>query len=417
MNSIIKNKPGFAIALAFAGMALFSACGPSKQEKDDQQQTLQQENAIDTPAVQLVTIKKGKIASTITIPGELQPYLQTNLYAKLPSYVKTLLVDIGSQVHKGELLVTLEAPEINSQLEEAKSRIQQNKAVYFASKATYDRLYNTSKTPGTVSPNDLENAQAKMQSDSANVEAAKSQYREVEANLQYLQIRAPFDGVITARNINIGAYVGAGPNATQPLLVLEDHHHLRLVISVPENFTEGLSNKDKVNFTVRELPGEKFTASVARLSGAIDERLRAEQLEMDIYNNDNKLLPNMYADVNIPIPVRDSSLLIPKTALEISTEKVFVIEVINNHAKWVDVQKGLQTKDLTEIYGNLKPGDQVVKVATDEIRDGSPVKVTQSSKDSGNAANNESASKDSTGNGNTAAKPDSGSKKNNKAGQ
>jgi RND family efflux transporter MFP subunit len=315
------------------------------------------------------------------------------------------------------LLVTLEAPEINSQLEEAKSRIQQNKAVYFASKATYDRLYNTSKTPGTVSPNDLENAQAKMQSDSANVEAAKSQYREVEANLQYLQIRAPFDGVITARNINIGAYVGAGPNATQPLLVLEDHHHLRLVISVPENFTEGLSNKDKVNFTVRELPGEKFTASVARLSGAIDERLRAEQLEMDIYNNDNKLLPNMYADVNIPIPVRDSSLLIPKTALEISTEKVFVIEVINNHAKWVDVQKGLQTKDLTEIYGNLKPGDQVVKVATDEIRDGSPVKVTQSSKDSGNAANNESASKDSTGNGNTAAKPDSGSKKNNKAGQ
>ena len=324
-----------------------------------------------------------------------------------------MLVDIGSQVHKGQLLVVLEAPEINSQLAEAKSRIQQNKAVYIADKATYDRLYTTSKTPGTVSPNDLEQAQSKMQSDSANVEAARSQYQEVEANLQYLQIRAPFDGVITLRNINLGAYVGPGSGTTQPLLVLEDHKHLRLVISVPENFTGGLNGKDVVSFTVRELQGEKFTATVHRLSGSIDERLRAEQLEMDIYNDNNKLLPNMYADVNVPIPDRDSALLIPKTALDISTEKVFVIKVVNNRAKWVDVQKGLQTKDMTEVYGDLKPGDQVVKVATDEIRDGSPVKVSKATGAS-NAANNESATKDSTGNG-SPAKPDSGAKKGQKA--
>jgi len=408
-----RNSSVITLACVFTGLALFSACGPGKQEKDDQQQTVQQENAIDTPAVQLVTVKKGKLTSNITIPGELTPYLETDIYAKISSYVKTLLVDIGSQVHKGQLLVVLEAPEINSQLAEAKSRIQQNKAVYFASKATYDRLYNTSKTPGTVSPNDIEQARAKMQSDSANVEAARSQYEVVEANLQYLQIRAPFDGVITVRNINLGAYVGPGSGTNQPLLVLEDHKHLRLVISVPENFTAGLNGKDVVSFTVRELEGRKFTAKVDRLAGSIDDKLRAERLEMDVYNDDNKLLPNMYADVNIPIPDRDSAFLIPKTALDISTEKVFVIKVENSHAKWVDVQKGLQTKDMTEVFGDLKEGDQVVKVATDEIRDGSPIKINNA-KNAENASNNESAAKDSTGNGRP-VKPDSAAKKGQKA--
>ena len=145
----------------------------------------------------LVPVEKGKLSSTIAVPGELMPYQEVDLYAKVNSYVKKLLVDIGSEVHQGQLLATLEAPEINSQLAAAQSRIKQQEAIYFASKATYDRLYNTSKTPGTVSQNDLEQAEAKKNSDLANVDAAKSSYKEVAANLNYLQIRAPFDGVIS----------------------------------------------------------------------------------------------------------------------------------------------------------------------------------------------------------------------------
>src|SRR6185437_12798053 len=117
---------------------------------------------------------------------------EVDIYAKITSYVKKLHVDIGSQVHTGDLLATLEAPEINSQLAASQSRIKQQEAVYFASKATYDRLLNTSKTPGTVSQNDLEQAEAKKNSDYANVEAARSSYKEVAANLNYLEIRAPF---------------------------------------------------------------------------------------------------------------------------------------------------------------------------------------------------------------------------------
>ncbi len=358
------------------GTGFLSACGPSKKEKEEQQQTVEQENALDTPTVIIVPIKKGKLTSNITVPGELQPYQQVDLYAKVSSYVKTLLVDIGSQVKQGQLLATLEAPEINSQLEEAKSRISQNKAIYFADKATYDRLVNTAKTPGTISPNDLEQAAAKKSSDSANVEAARSAYREVEAQLAYLQIRAPFDGVVTVRNINLGTYVGpASGGGSQPLFVIEDHKKLRLVISVPEAYTGGLKNKDAVSFTIKERQGKTYTAQVVRLAGALDEKLRSERLEMDVVNTDNSLLPNMYAEVNVPLPARDSALLVPKSAVVTSTEKVFVIKIVDDRAQWVDVEKGLQSGDMTEVYGkNLKPGDEVVKSGSEEIRDCSPIK-------------------------------------------
>jgi len=419
-----KNKTFIALTLLFAATALLSACGPSKEEKEAQQQTVAQENAIDTPGVVPVTVKKGKLTSSITVPGELQPYNTVNLYAKINSYVKNLYVDIGSQVHEGQLLATLEAPEINSQLEASKARIQQFKAVYFADKATYDRLYNTAKTPGTISQNDLDQAKAKVQSDSANIEAAKSELKEVAANLNYLQIRAPFDGVVTLRNINPGTYVGPGSGTNQPLFVVEDHKRLRLVISVPEAFTGGLNGKTHVSFTVRELQGETFEAEVKRLAGALDEHLRSERLEMDVYNDKGNLLPNMYADVNVPLPNRDSAFVLPKTAVVTSTEKVFVITIVDNHAKWVDVQKGLETKDQMEVYGKLNVGDQVVKNGTDEIRDGQPVKITQdktAQAQSSNNAGSEQAGpgsqtgskgaqpllKDSTDNGRKMAKDDS----------
>jgi membrane fusion protein (multidrug efflux system) len=386
--NILKNKSISILALTAISVSLLSACGPDKKEQVEKKQE-QQEAAVDNPAIELAPVIKGKLSTVITIPGELLPYQQVDLYAKINSYVKKLNVDIGSVVHKGELLATLEAPEINSQLLVAQSKIKQQQAVYYASKATYDRLLNTSKTPGTISQNDLEQAEAKKNSDIANVEAAQSAYKEVAANLAYLQIRAPFDGVITLRNVNLGAYVGPGGKSSDPLLVLQDQTRLRLVVSVPEAYTGALSSKDQVSFSVRSLPGQIFKAQVKRIAGALDEKLRAERLEMDVFNNKKQLLPHMYADVNIPIPSNDSTFIVPKSAVVSSTEKVFVIRVINHHAEWVNVQKGFESGDKMEVFGKLNAGDQVVKTATDEIRDGSPVK------DSGAATNAGVAKKDS----------------------
>ncbi|WP_223817984.1 efflux RND transporter periplasmic adaptor subunit [Mucilaginibacter rubeus] len=374
MNKL-KNKSILLLAVLAMAVSSLSACHSDDNEKKEQQEEEQQQAAVETPTVQLVPVTKGRLSSVITIPGELIPYQQVDLYAKTNSYVKKLLVDIGSEVKQGQLLAVLEAPEINSQLASAQSRIKQYEAVYFASKATYDRLVSTSKTPGTVSQNDLEQAEAKKNADQANVDAAKSGLKEVSANLAYLEIRAPFDGVITSRNVNLGAYVGPGGKTTDPLFTVQDQNRMRLVVSVPEIYTGALSNKSEVNFTVRALPSEKFTAQVKRIAGALDEKLRAERLEMDVYNKSKKLIPHMFAEVSVPLPDGDSTYVVPKSAVATSTEKVFVIKVVDHKAVWVDVKKGLTNGDSVEIFGgDLKADDKLVKSASDEIRNGSTLK-------------------------------------------
>ncbi|MES2277980.1 MAG: efflux RND transporter periplasmic adaptor subunit [Bacteroidota bacterium] len=377
----IKNKHITTVLMLAAAFSILSACHSGTKEKTGDADSTAQPAAA---AFEVVVAEKGILSTSLQVPGELVPYQQVDLYAKVNSYVKKMLVDVGSEVQAGQLLVTLEAPEINSQLAGAKSRIAQQQAIYLASKANYDRLLSTSKTPGTISQNDLDQAEARKNADYANVEAAKSASEEITANRNYLEIRAPFSGVITARNVNLGAYVGpSGKGSDQPLLVLQQQNKLRLVISIPESSTGGLSTKDEVSFTVRALPNQKFTAKVARLAGALDDKLRSERLEMDVLNTTKKLLPGMYAEVNLPLPGRDSAFVIPKTALVISTEKVFVIRVVNGKAQWVPVQKGMQAGDKVEVHGDLKAGDELIKSANDEIRDGQDIKVAEGTKPKG----------------------------------
>ena len=335
----------------------------------------EQQAPVSEPVVEAVTLQKGKLSSSLQIPGELMAFQQVDLYAKENSYVRRLYVDVGSEVKAGQLLVSLEAPELNSRLAETQSQLKGQEALYIASKAHYNRLLETSKTPGTISPNDLDQALAKQNSDQAQLEAAKAAYRAVVATRNYLEIRAPFNGVITARNVSPGAYVGpSGKGSELPLLELQEQKKLRLVVSVPEMYTGLLSQQHDVSFTVKSLPNQEFKAAVKRLAGALDTRLRAERLEMDVINNNRQLLPGMYAEVNLPLPAKDSTFVVPTSAVVASTEKVFVIKVADNKAEWVEVQKGREADEKVEIYGKLNPGDKLVAVASDEIRDGAELR-------------------------------------------
>src|SRR6202012_2167421 len=140
-----------------------------------------------------------------------------------------------------------------------------------ADKASYDRVIETAKTPGTISPNDIDQADAKQKSDYAQLEALKAAYNEVAETLKYLEIRAPFDGIISARNTNPGAYVGpGGQGQAQPMFTLTQQKHMRLIVSVPESYSGFLGREDHVTFTTKSLPDRKFTAQVRRLAGALD---------------------------------------------------------------------------------------------------------------------------------------------------
>jgi RND family efflux transporter MFP subunit len=281
---------------------------------------------------------------------------------------------VGSEVKEGQLLASLDAPELTSRLAGAESRWKSQEALYTASKANYDRLLETSKTPGTISQNDLDQALARMNSDFAQLESAKALHREISDARNYLEIRAPFAGVISTRNVNPGAYVGpSGKGSELPLFTLQEQKRLRLVVSVPEAFTAFFEQGDEVDFKVKARSEEVFKASIKRHAGALDTRLRSERVEMDVVNSDKKLLPGMIAEVNIPLEGNDSTFVVPRTAVVNSAEGVFVIRVSNHKAEWVYVRPGRISNGKAEIFGPLRGGDKLVKMANEEIRNGSEI--------------------------------------------
>ncbi|QKZ14933.1 efflux RND transporter periplasmic adaptor subunit [Spirosoma sp. KUDC1026] len=325
-------------------------------------------------ATEVFALQKGKLSSSLQVPGELVAYRDVDIYAKVSGFIKTLYVDIGSEVTQGQLLAVAEAPELNAQLSSAQSKLKAQEALSIASKANYDRILEASKFSGAVSKNDVDQALAKRNADLAQLEAARSAYREVADLRQYLQIRAPFNGVISARNASTGAYIGpSGKGSEFPLFVLTEQKRLRLVISVPEAYTGYVDQNETVSFSVKAFPDRKFTGQVKRQAGALDKRLRSERVEVDVLNNNKKLLPGMIAEVSIPLPTRTSTFIVPKSAVVNSSTGVFVVKVTNNKAEWIPVQKGLEADEKMEVFGKLNEGDQLVTTATEEIRDGSPV--------------------------------------------
>lgn len=364
----MKNRTYTSLFTAGLVVALLSGChSAEKKEAEKKPKTEPQ------PTVEVTTVTRGKISSDIRIPGELQPYQQVDLYAKVNSYVKKLYVDIGSPVQQGQLLATMEAPEMASQLAGSQSKVKSYEAIYIASKANYNRLLETSKTPGTISPNDLDMSLAKMKSDYAQYQAAKASQQEVVSNRSYLEIRAPFSGVVAARNVSQGAYVGpSGKGSDLPMFTVQTQKLLRLAVSIPETYVAYLNNQSDVSFTVQSLPNQVFEARIKRLSGALDQKLRSEKIEMDVMNTNKKLLPGMVAEIRIPLPGRDSTLIVPSSAIVNSTERTAVIKVVNGVAQWIDVKKGRTSDKKAEVFGSLKAGDTIVVTGSEEVRDGAP---------------------------------------------
>lgn len=342
------------------------SCGNNNDSK-------QQSNQTQTlPKTETFTLKKQSVTSEISLPAELSGFRQVELFAKVNSYVKTLKVDIGSNVKQGQLLVELEAPEIASQLSGALSRLHSQEAIYTASNSTYNRLLETSKVEGTIARNDLELASARKSADYAQLQAAKAAYKEVQVMQSYLQIRAPFNGKVTARNVQVGAYVGQGAQAS--LVTVQEQSNLRLAISVPEAYSGYLKLGDELSFRINSLRGETFKATISRMAGALDNRLRSERVEMDVKNQDGKLLPGMVAEVLIPLKSRDTPFVVPKTAVINTGGGTFVITVVNKKAKRIKVETGLEVNEQMEVYSNeLSEDDLLITKTNEEIRDGSSV--------------------------------------------
>ena len=188
----------------------------------------------------------------------------------------------------------------------------------------------------------------------------------------YLQIRAPFNGKVTARNVNTGAYVGQG--AQVPLLTIQDQKKLRLSVSVPEAYTGYLKVGEVITFNVVSLRGETFQAKISRMSGALDLKLRSERVELDVINSDGKLLPGMVAEVLLPLNSKKETFVVPKSAVVNSAEGIFLIKVVHKKAQHIKVSLGLEVGEQIEVFSDsLQQNDILLSKANEEIKDGSDI--------------------------------------------
>jgi membrane fusion protein, multidrug efflux system len=318
-----------------------------------------------------LVLDSSLVKKEISLPGEIRSFEAVKIFPKVNGFIKKMNVDIGSQVKKGDVLVVLEAPEVKAQAAEAYSKLQSARAQLEGSKDTYVRTFASSKTPGIISPNDLEKIKSHMMADSFNLLAASSNYQSFKDLSSYLVITSPFDGVITQRNEHPGTLTG--PNKAIPILELENNYILRLRVAVPEAAVGNVLTDREIKFKLKSYPSQFFKARLARKSDALSIDTRSEIWEFEINNKDHKIKPGMYADVQLELQRPRPSFLLPNSAVVTSLEKVFVIRILNDTLQWVNVEKGISFPDKTEVFGPLKVKDIILKSANEELKPGKRV--------------------------------------------
>ncbi|HTF30629.1 MAG TPA: efflux RND transporter periplasmic adaptor subunit, partial [Flavitalea sp.] len=319
-------------------------------------------------SVTVFTLKKEPVTKQVNFPAELTSLERAEIFAKVSGYIKSVKADIGDRVQKGQVLAILEAPEFSSDYSQANANAQTAYSKFAGSLDTYKRILNASKVDGTIAANELEKAKSQMMADSSSLEAAKSRLTSIAQLRDYLTIRAPFSGIITQRNVDVGTLVGT--NNTKPLLVLENNSSLRLRIPVPEAYTAAIPDTSYINFIVDAQPNTTFKAKLSRKAGSLNLSNRTETWEYLYLNSGNQLKSGMYANALLKLGRKENSFVVPSTAVATNLEKRFVIRLKDGQAEWVDVRNGITMNDKVEIFGNLNEGDLLLVRATDEIKQG-----------------------------------------------
>ena len=362
----------------------FSACGGNGPARGDQA-------TAGPPTIEVVRVLQQPVNVTLSLPSELAPYQTVAIYPRVTGFVQTIRVDRGSHVRAGDLIAMLDAPELVAQRSEAQSKLQGAEAQLGAvrSKAdadasTYEKLKAAAATPGVVAGNDLVIAQKAVEADGGqvaaaqqNIEAARQALNSVTQMEDYLKVTAPFDGIVTERNIHPGALVGpaSGAGVAAPMVRLVDSSRLRLVIPVPEAYIAGVTTGTEMLFAVAAYPSQTFSGTVARIAHMVDVNTRTMAVELDVNNQDGRLAPGAFCQVRWPVRRSGPSLLVPSGSVANTTGRTFVVRIRNGRTEWIDVKTGLASGPLVEVFGDLRPGDVIATRGTDELRPGTEVRV------------------------------------------
>jgi len=342
-------------------------------------------------AIDVVRVVEQPLHVQLSLPGELTAYQSVLVYSRVTGFVKAVHVDRGSRVRTGDLLAVIEAPELVAQRSEAQSKVQAAEAQLSiaqakadADKSTFDRLKAASATPGVVAGNDVVIAEKTAEASRNQVLAAEkgvdaaSQALEAIRDMEgYLRVTAPFSGVVTERNVHPGALVGpsGGAASAQAMLRIVENVRLRAVVPVPEAYTTDVRIGTDVPFSVASHPGITFSGRVARIAQAVDVSTRTMAVELDVSNAEGRLAPGTFCQVQWPVRRTGPSLFVPSGSVAATTDRTFVIRVRDGKVEWVDVKTGLTSGPLVEVFGDLRPGDQIAGRGTDELRPGTAVRA------------------------------------------
>ncbi|HEV2454265.1 MAG TPA: efflux RND transporter periplasmic adaptor subunit [Verrucomicrobiae bacterium] len=330
-----------------------------------------------TPVVAVARVAREDLSRQVTYPAEFRPYVEVVLHAKVSGYVKQMRVDFGDKVKAGELLATIEVPELNDQLNSAIAALEKAEADYTNANLIYRRLEAVNREhPNLVAEQDLDTAAANSQMANAAIAAARAEVGRYRTLVSYTRIAAPFDGVVTRRYADPGALIQAGTSSdTQslPLVRVSDNYLLRLDFPVDVDFVQDVHVGDPVQVRVESLGGKTFSGTISRFTSDIDDNTRKMITEIEVPNPDLEIDPGMYCTVGLTVENHTNALAVPIQAVVAGqTPTVFAVNP-DNQIEVRPVQLGLETPDKYEVLSGLKEGDMVVVGNHSEIQNGEKV--------------------------------------------
>jgi RND family efflux transporter MFP subunit len=376
INHQIKGAIRLALLLAAAvalGLAIYSGIHGRVEAESNLQQ------ATDQAAVEDVNVVCPKAAAPIDeviLPGATQPFVNSPIYARTNGYLVKWYYDIGAKVKKGDLLATIDTPELDKQLEQARADLATAKSNLELSKTTAERWQELVKTR-SVSQQATDQAVDNFNAMQASVDSYAANVRRLEDLVSFEKVYAPFDGVITVRNTDTGWLIDAGAGSpTKELFQLAQTSTLRVFVAVPEVYSRAARLGAVATLTLDEFPSETFRGEITRTSQAIDMASRTLNTEIDVDNPTGRLLPGAYVHVHLKLPSQTRSVIIPANALLFRSEGLRVGVVRNGHAQLVPITIGVDYGDTVQVTSGLKSSDQVIASPSDSLISGTLVRAT-----------------------------------------
>jgi RND family efflux transporter MFP subunit len=362
--------------IACAGFAIFIYSG-IRSRTEAEKRLAQNVRSSLVPLVTVIHPKGGAAAQEIELPGNTQAFTEAPIYARTSGYLKQWYLDIGAHAKRGQLLAEIETPELDQQLQQAESELRTAQANLQLAQITATRWLFLLKT-NVISKQETDQAVSDLNAKRATADSAEANVRRLQRLQEFEHIYAPFDGIITARNTDVGALIQNGDNTVpQQLFHLAAVDKLRVYISVPEVYATAAKSGEMVTLTLDAFPGETFTGTLVRDSGSIDLTSRTLKVEVDVDNPTGRLLPGAYAFVHLKVPAPPGAVTVPTNTLLFRSEGLSVAVVRNGRAKLVPVTIGHDYGSTVEVMSSLTADDAVIIDPSDSILDGSPVQVAE----------------------------------------